>query len=212
MEVLQVDAVVDDMQFLRRQPEAARDVVPDHRRIADHGAQRGMAEHLRLGAQSVAMPGAEAIGGAPAQIQPGGMDAVAGAIDVAAGNALMALHQVEAAFGDQALHGARKAGIAPGPSQVERRQAQAVRAAGRLALPLPRDHGDIDTPGREGGDGTFDEALGAAEGRVLLAHDGKLHGANSSSQAASTCATGKVTRQSLTLESSQPARPQGRHG
>lgn len=36
--------------------------------------------------------------------------------------------------------------------------------------------------------------------------------ANNCSQAARTCATGRLVRQSLTLLSSQPARPQGRQG
>src|SRR5262249_37415830 len=45
MEMLEVHAVVDDLQLLGRDAKAAPDLVAHHPGVADHGAQAGVLEH-----------------------------------------------------------------------------------------------------------------------------------------------------------------------
>ena len=102
MEVIQIHSVVDDMQFVRRNAKPALDLPAHHRRVADHCRKAGCANMRRSAAQTYrwyglsAMPSVSGRRGA-SDLQPFGVHAVARAIDVAAGDPLVRLDQVEAA-------------------------------------------------------------------------------------------------------------------
>src|SRR5436853_7929844 len=103
MEVLEVDAVVDDVQLVPLDAEGAPDLVAHHLRVADHGAQARVLEHLFFGAADVAVIRVQGDSDsfqyrsrALSQLEPAAMHAVAGAVDVAARDALVRLPHVEA--------------------------------------------------------------------------------------------------------------------
>src|SRR5205085_7991873 len=179
VEMAQVDAAVDHVQLLRRDAKAAADLVRDHARVADHGAQARMLEELPLGGADVAVVrierDAEALEEARRprpQLQPAPVHAVARAIDVAAGNTLVRLHEIEALAAPGGAGRARKGPIAPDVAEVKRIYAQhAPRAP---ALGLARDQRHVGAGALECGQRARDETLGAAVGGVALAHDGEL--------------------------------------
>src|SRR5258708_18019567 len=213
--MLQVDAVVDDVQLRGRDAEIAADLVAHHARIADHRAQPAVLERALARAADVAMIGIESDAEAlerpcrgAAQLEPAPVHAVPGAIDVAARNALVRLHHVE---GFAAPGSARRAGerpVAPQVADMERIDAQhAPRSPARGAA---RDEGDFGAGALQRRQGARDEALGAAIGVIALADDGQFQFEKSSSAAAWTRSTASVARQSLTFPPPQPSSPQGR--
>src|SRR5436305_1869869 len=111
--------------------------------------------------------------------------------------------------------GARKRPVAPHLADVEGINAQ--HAARAPALRLARDQRHLGAGALERRQRPGDEALGAAIGRVALAHDGEPdfpccpHAARASSSraAAYTASTGSSVRHSLTLP---PPQPSTRHG
>src|SRR6185503_14290375 len=125
MEMIQVHAVVDHVQLFRRDPEIALDLLAHHLRIADHRAQARMLEHALLGAAHVMVVRVErhagalerARRGAP-QREPAPVHAVAGAVDVAARDALVRLHHVEMLALPGAARGARERPVAPQVTDV----------------------------------------------------------------------------------------------
>src|SRR5438309_1721764 len=55
MKVLQIHPVIDDVELLPPDAEGALHLVAHHLRVADHGAQARMLEHLFFGAADVAV-------------------------------------------------------------------------------------------------------------------------------------------------------------
>src|SRR4051812_534003 len=125
------------------------------------------------------------------------MHAIAGTKDVATGDALVALHKIESAAGNDALHAPAKTHIPPGTAQIEGIATQKARARG--AVPVAGDDVDVDTPVPQRRQRALDKTLSAAERVVALTNEGELQRASNSRAAASTGATGSVTRQSLIL-------------
>ena len=109
--------------------------------------------------------------GAPV-LEPLGVHAVAGAVDVAAVDALMRLHELERPTGDLAAHRTGEAPVAPEAADVER---VAADQAPGVADPLACEHGDRHTLPAERAEGALDEALGASVGAVALPHQGETH-------------------------------------
>ena len=164
---------------------------------------------------------------ARAMVEPGGMHAVAGAEDHAAGNALVRLGDIVAADGHLVLGAAHEAAVARDTSAEQTRIARVAdllpEAFLRRALPVARDQRDLGALARQRTQRALDEALGAAVRIVTLADDGDAdradrrrgssgHCASSSCTAPKTLSTGSETRQSLTLLPPQPSMPHGRHG
>src|SRR3954462_6014570 len=149
------------------------------------------------------------------QLEPAPVHAVAGAIDIAARDTLVRLHDVEPLAPPRGARGARKRPVAPHLADVEGINAQ--HAARAPALRLARDQRHLGAGALERRQRPGDEALGAAIGRVALAHDREPHflcrphaaRASSSRAAAYTASTGSSVRHSLTLP---PPQPSTRHG
>jgi hypothetical protein len=127
MEVLQVDAVVDDVQLLAGDAEMARDVCLHHPRVANHRAQPRMLEEVAFDLADVAvirirahLRPREARGLLQPVFEPLAVHAIAGAVDVASSDALVRLHEVEALARPRGARGAREARIAPKASDVRR--------------------------------------------------------------------------------------------
>jgi hypothetical protein len=126
----------------------------------------------------------------------------------------MRLHQVEAA----ARGGAGSMGEAPvAPGAPDMEGIAADDFAIRLCrIPVAGNQRDIGTAfTRDGGHGLVDKPFSAAKRVIALADERNFHelrAARSSSMAASTRLSGRVTRQSLILPPPQPSMPQGRHG
>ena len=99
VEMFQVHAVVDHVQFFRRHAKAAQDLRAHHVRVADHAPQPRMLEHTALGGADIVVVGIERDAdalrqpgrGAP-DLQPVRVNAVACAVKVAARDALVRLH------------------------------------------------------------------------------------------------------------------------
>src|SRR6185295_5196698 len=180
MKMLQIDAVVDYMQLLRRQSEAALDFLPHHVRVADHGAQARMFEHAPLGGTGVVMVriegDAEAFRGAARRapdVEPLGVNTIACAVQITAGDAFMRLHEIELAGLPRRARRARKRCVAPGVAEVKRIHAEdAPRAP---ALGAPRDQCQFRPGTLERGQRALDEAFGAAIRVVALPDDGNAH-------------------------------------
>src|SRR3954471_23405855 len=93
MEIFEIDAVVYDVQFFRRNAKAAADLLAHHARVADHRSQPRMLEELAFSRTDVAMVRIQGDTQAlderrreRAQVEPAPMHAVARAIDVAPRN------------------------------------------------------------------------------------------------------------------------------
>src|SRR5512139_2455335 len=161
MERVGVDAVVDDVQLRIVDAEMVLDLATDHARIADHGAQPRAREHACLSAENVAMVGAERLRQtrqraerAGAILEPLPMHAVAGAVDVAAREALMRLDEIETLARGRS---ARKAPVAPYAADMKR--VAADRPHVPAPLPVPRKDGDARALGCERVGRARDEAL-----------------------------------------------------
>ena len=142
--------------------------------------RRGLANSLRLRGEHVPVIGAQPVGeprdrsgGARAVLEPLAMHAVAGAVDVAAGDALVRLHEVEALGGEPRAHGAREAAVAPQPSDVERIDLERARRGTRR--PLARDDRHLRALLRERVQRTRDEPFRSAVRVVALPDDGDPH-------------------------------------
>src|SRR6266702_620266 len=109
--------------------------------------------------------------GAPV-LEPLGVHAVAGAVDVAAVDALVRLHEIERPTGDLAAHRAGEAPVAPKAADVER---VAANQAPGGADPFASEDGYRHTLPAERAEGALDEALGAPVGAVALPHQGEAH-------------------------------------
>src|SRR5262249_45005735 len=216
MEMLEVHAVVDDLQLLGRDAKGPLDLVAHHPRVADHGAQAGVLEHRLFRVAHIPMKriegGTQPLPGGsrfPADFEPAPVHPVARPIDVASRGALVRLHQVEAFAPAGRARGVREGPVAPKAAGVKRVHPQhAPRAP---ALGAAGDERDLGAFLFEVGQGARNDPLGAAVRVIALAHDGQLHCASSSRAAAWTASTGSDTRQSLTFPPPQPSRPQGRH-
>src|SRR5205823_209786 len=141
------------------------------------------------------------------------MHAVARPIDVAAGNALVRLHKVEARPAPRRASGAREGPVAPHLADVEGIDLHYPPRA--PAFGFSADQGDFRTRSLERRHGACDKALGAPERIESLTHDGEaqVHAALTriSRAAACTASTGSSVRHSLTLLPPQPSTPHGRH-
>ena len=107
------------------------------------------------------------------------MHAVARAVDVAAEQALVRLHQVEMRVRDRAADRAREAPVAPQAADVERIDDVRLEQLQLGLRPFARVERDGDVALEQRLQRAFDEALGAAEGRVALADDRDAHPARS---------------------------------
>src|SRR3979490_95049 len=151
------------------------------------------------------------------------MHAVAGAVDVAARDALVRLHDVEALAPPGLARGARERPGAPKVAHLTGRDAHGARMVADMkgtdaqqaprapAFAAARDQRDFRPRALERRQGAGNEPLGAPIGVVALPYQGKFqHYARSSRAAACTASTGRKVRHSLTLPPPQPSRPQGR--
>ena len=144
-----------------------------------------------------------------AQLEPAAVHAVAGAVDVAAGDALVRLHQVEALAPPGArARRARTTSRATGCRRGTDRRAATRRAPQPSAL--ARDQRDLGARALERRQRARDEALGAAVGVVALAHEGQPSPSRAARapRRAPRRPAGRV-RHSLTLPPPQPSWPQG---
>src|SRR5258708_7505679 len=216
MKVLQIHAVIDDVQLFPADAEGAPDLVAHHVRVADHGAQARVLEHLFFGAANVAVIRIQGNSDsfqyrsrAAPQLEPAAMHAVAGAVDVATRDALVRLHDVEAHAPPGLARGACERPVAPQVADVKGIDAQQAPRAPALAA--ARDQRDFRPRALERRQGARDEPLGAPIRVVTLAYQGEFqHYARSSRAAACTASTGSKGRHSLTLPPPQPSSPQGR--
>src|SRR2546423_10855174 len=127
MKRFQIDAVVDDVELRLRGAEMRADFVPDHARIADDGAQPRAFEQAPFRSERVAVIGIEREA-EPAEgperrapvVQPLSVHPVAGAVNVAAGDALVRLHEIKRPAGEVAAHGPRGTQVAPYATDVRR--------------------------------------------------------------------------------------------
>src|SRR5712691_5633629 len=215
MKVLQIHPVVDDVQLVPLDAEGALDLVAHHLRIADHGAQAWVLEHLFFCAANVAVIRIQGNSDsfqyrsrALSQVEPAAMHAVASAVDVAARDALVRLHDVEALSSPRLARGARERPVAPEVADMKGIDAQQAPRAPAFAA--ARDQRDVGPRALERRQGAGNEPLGAPISVVALAYQGELqHYARSSRAAACTASTGRKVRHSLTLPPPQPSRPQG---
>src|SRR5262249_22936011 len=181
VEELEIHAVVDHVQLPLVQAEPRLDLALHHVRVADHGPQAGAREQPPLRGEHVAVVGGERDaepGRGPerraAVGQPLRVPAVAGAVDVAARDALVRLDQVEAAAPELGAHRPRETPVSPDATDMER--VAADHATG-VPYPLAREQGDRDALRVERVDRPLDETLGAAVRVVALPHQRELHGA-----------------------------------
>src|SRR5712691_4880959 len=215
MKVLQIHPVIDDVQLFPADAEGALDLVAHHLRVTDHGAQSRVLEHFLLRAAYVAVIRIQGNsnsfqyrGRAAPQVEPAAMHAVAGAVDVAARDALVRLHDVEAHAPPRLARGACERPVAPQVADVKGIDAQ--QAPRTPALAAARDQRDLGPRALERRQGAGNKPLGAPIRAVTLPHQGELqHYARSSRAAACTASTGRKLRHSLTLPPPQPSRPQG---
>ncbi len=180
MKMIELHAVVDHVQLRQLHLEVPQHVFAHHLRVADHCPQSLVLEHPALDPAHIAVIGIGANlraleRGHPLepQFQPLAVHAIARAIEIAAGNPLVRLHQVEALAPPR---GARRPGegrVAPPAAEVGRVHAQ--DAARAPAFPAPRDQGDLAAGALERTQRLRNEALGAAVRRIALAHDGQPH-------------------------------------
>ncbi len=102
------------------------------------------------------------------------MHAVSRAVDIAAREPLVRLHECRRVACDRAAHGAHEPGVAPKPADVE-----GIDDAGLDATPLRGPFARVERHGhaalRERFERAREESLGASERRVALADDGKPH-------------------------------------
>src|SRR5216683_1743806 len=216
MKVLHIHPVIDDVQLFPADAEGAPDLVAHHLRVADHGAQARVLEHLFFGAANVAVIRIQGNSNsfqyrsrAAPQVEPAAMHAVTRAVDVAARDALVRLHDVEAHAPPGLARGARERPVAPQVADMKGIDAQQAPRAPAFAA--ARDQRDVRPRALERRQGAGNEPLGAPIRVVALAHQGKFqHYARSSRAAACTASTGRKVRHSLTLPPPQPSRPQGR--
>ena len=147
------------------------------------------------------------------------MHAVARAVDVAAKQPLVRLHQFGRLFRDGTTDGTRKTPVAPEAADVERIADDGLDQLQPRLRPLPGVKRDRDAALEQRLERTFDEALRAPVRRVALPDDGQSHyapsrpvAARTSFSAACTRSTGSVVRHSEILPPPHPSMPQGRHG
>src|SRR6266571_4731687 len=179
MKRFQIDPVVDDVELRLRGAEMRADFVPDHVRIADHGPQPRAAEQTPFRSENVAVIGIEREA-EPAQgperraavVQPLSVHPVAGAVDIATGDALVRLNEIKRTAGDFAAHRPREAPVAPYATDVKR---IAANHRARVAGPLACQHGHRNTLLAEGTARPFDEAFGTPVSAVALPHQGDVH-------------------------------------
>ena len=151
-------------------------------------------------------------------LEPDPVHAVAGAIDVAAQQPLVRLHQFRRLAGDAGANRAGEAPVAPQATDIGRVAQHRFDQLQPRLRPAPGVERDGDAALEQSFERALDEALGAAVGRVALADDRQPHrdipsvSANSSNSAARTRSTGSVVRHSETLPPPQPSLPQGRQG
>src|SRR2546430_9190994 len=179
MKRFQIDAVVDDVELRLRGAEMRANFAPDHARIADDGAQPRAFEQAAFRSERVAVIGiereaepAESSERRAAGAQPLGVHPLARAVNVAARDALVRLHEVKRPAGDFAAYGAREAPVAPHAADVKR---IAANHRARITGPLTRQHGHRDALLAERAARPFDEAFRAPVSAVALPHQGDVH-------------------------------------
>src|SRR3989475_6557258 len=148
MKILQIHPVIDDVELLPPDAEGALHLVAHHLRVADHGAQARVLEHLPLGVADVAVIRVQGNSDsfqyrsrALSQLEPAAMHAVAGAVDVAARDALVRLYYVEALSSPRRARGARERPVAPQIADVKGIDAQQAPRAPAFAA--ARDQRDV---------------------------------------------------------------------
>src|SRR3989475_8902631 len=145
MKILQIHPVIDDVELLPPDAEGALHLLAHHLRVADHGAQARVLEHLFFGAADVAVIRIQGNSDsfqyrsrALSQLEPSAMHAVARAVDVAARDALVRLHDVEALSSPRRARGTRERPVAPQVSDMERIDAQQAPRAPAFATARDR--------------------------------------------------------------------------
>src|SRR5260221_7800329 len=179
MEALEIHAVVDDVELPLGNAEARLNLPLHHARIADHGSQPRTPEQPASRAENVAVVGIERKT-EPAEgperratvVQPLGMHAVPGAIDVATGDAFVRLNQIEGPARELTAHRAGETPVSPQASHMKR-----IAANDSLPVTHPfarqQRHGHALRP--ECIDRSLDETLGTPVGVVALPHQREMH-------------------------------------
>src|SRR5712691_2904833 len=173
MKVFQIHPAIDDVQLFPADAEGAPDLVAHHLRVADHGAQARVLEHLLLGAADVAMIRIQGNSDsfqyrsrALSQLEPAAMHAVARAVEVASRDALVRLHDVEALSSPRRARGTRERPVAPQDCDMEGIDAQQAPRAPAFAA--ARDQRELGPRPFERRQGAGNEPLGAPIRAVTL--------------------------------------------
>ena len=103
------------------------------------------------------------------------MQAIAGAKDVTAGNALVALNQIENLAADQGAHAAGEADVSQQAADAGGAEQAHHHAGLLLATPFAGQQGDLYCFRAEGAQGALNKAFGTTERVVGLADDGQMH-------------------------------------
>ena len=104
-------------------------------------------------------------------LQPDAMHAVAGAKNIAARDALVALDNIEPLFFPAGARRARKTALARNPSQLRRIADVQMPVGIRRSLPAARDDIEIQLLAAKRFQRARDKAFGAAVGAILLSDD-----------------------------------------
>ena len=174
------DGVVDDVQDFLAHGKTAPDVVFHHARIADHRAKPGAFEHPPLHRDPIPVMRIDPHAGAAKRpemaqplIEPGGVDAIAGAEDVAAEKTLVRLDEIDVGAAERLAHRACEACVAPQSADVKRIDDPRLHAFRTAPRPTARVKRDGDAARDQRRERLLEKSLGAAEGRVALADDGE---------------------------------------
>ena len=165
------------MNFFRRQAEVFNNLAFNHLRVADNAAQVRVLVHVALGLHHIAMV---AVGkqqaafpagqNARALLQPATVYAVSGAVQVAAGYTLMALHQIEGFALPELAGGVGKPTLAADPPPLARIADVDVPLGLHRPLPLAGDDVQFKIAVVEGFQRAGDKALRTAVRAILLAY------------------------------------------
>ena len=178
-----VDRVVDHVKLLFGDAEAVANLVADHLGAAYHGAQRPAREEPPLDLQDITVVRApfdcaadERRLVAQALLEPDLMYAVARAIDVAAQEPFVRLHQLRGLLGNLAADGSGKAPVAPETADVGRIANHRLDQLQPCLRPPAGVERDRDPTLEQCLQRGLDVAFGDTRGSITLADDREPHG------------------------------------
>ena len=182
VEAFAVDRVVDDGELRLGEREPRANLVADHRRFADDGAQPRAREEALLDPQQVSsVRGArepKALGRRRVLrplLESDRVDAVARAVDVAAEHRLVRFDEARHRPANRAARGVREAPVAPEPADVERIADHRFDQLQARLRPRPRIQRNGDVALEQRFERPFGSALDGAVRMVILPDDRKAH-------------------------------------